>query len=335
MMRLYTFCAACILCILITPLKNNAQPGIELDFNKKGEFKIVQFTDTHINQNEESINNILSVVEEVIRNEAPELVVFTGDIVTEKKPERAFGEIGRLLSTMQTPWVAVLGNHDDEYKTKRKDIAAMLTTLPYCLNRTSEKIAGTTNFTLEVGEGKKRAVLYFMDSNAYSTLKDKVDGYGWFDFSQIQWYKTTSRAFADSNNGKPLPAIAFFHIPLPEYNQVWNTKEIIKVGVKNEDVCSPEINTGMFAAMVEAGDVMGTFVGHDHVNDYIGVLYDIALAYGRCSGAENAYGELPAGGRVIVLKEGKREFDTWIHETGGQKVLTCTYPDSFLVKKQK
>lgn len=335
MKRIYTLFSACIVIILLIPVKNNAQTKVELNFDEKGEFKIAQFTDTHINQSEESINNILSVVEEVVRNEAPDLVVFTGDIVTEKKPEKAFGKIGELLGSMQTPWVVVLGNHDDEYKTKRIDIAEMLTSLPYCLNQTSEKIAGTTNFTLEVGEGKKRAVLYFMDSNAYSTLKDKVDGYGWFDISQIQWYKKTSQAYSASNNNKPLPALAFFHIPLPEYNQVWDTKEIVKFGVKNEDVCSPDINTGMFAAMVEAGDVMGTFVGHDHVNDYIGVLYDIALAYGRCSGAENAYGELPAGGRVIVLKEGKREFDTWIHETGGKKVLTCTYPNSFVVKKSK
>jgi hypothetical protein len=37
-----------------------------------------------------------------------------------------------------------------------------------------------------------------------------------------------------------------------------------------------------------------------------------------------------AGGRVIVLKEGKRQFDTWIRESGGRKVLPCSYPASFI-----
>ena len=160
-----------------------------------------------------------------------------------------------------------------------------------------------------------------------------MEGYGWFTNEQINWYKKTSQKYVQENKGNPLPALAYFHIPLPEYNQVWDTEQIVKIGVRNEKVCCPDINTGMFAAMVEAGDVMGTFVGHDHVNDYIGVLHEIALTYGRCSGARNAYGELPPGGRVVVLKEGKRTFETWIREVDGTIVYRCTYPDSFVTKK--
>ena len=311
----------------------SAQQSTKLEFNKNGEFKIAQFTDMHINQKKESIQLVLDIVHKVVKAENPYLVVFTGDIVTENNPENAFGQIGELLAATETQWAVVLGNHDDEHNAKRPEVAKMLTTLPYCLNQVSEGIYGTTNFVLPVGQGKKKSLLYFMDSNAYSTLKKKnIEGYGWFDLSQINWYKKTSSEFTEENKGKPLPALAFFHIPLPEYNQVWDTKEIKKLGVKNEKVCCPDINTGMFAAMVEAGDVMGTFVGHDHVNDYMGVLYNIALAYGRCSGAGNAYGDLPPGGRIIVLKEGKREFDSWIREANGNKVLECTYPDAFVDK---
>lgn len=42
----------------------------------------------------------------------------------------------------------------------------------------------------------------------------------------------------------------------------------------------------MFANMLECGDVMGVFAGHDHVNDYIATLYNIALGYGRASGGK-------------------------------------------------
>ncbi len=34
---------------------------------------------------------------------------------------------------------------------------------------------------------------------------------------------------------------------------------------------------------------MGTFVGHDHVNDFVGDLYGIRLCYGRATGF-NTYG---------------------------------------------
>lgn len=319
--------------IILIAFNSVGQIRSSLSFNKNKEFKIVQFTDTHINQKEESISLVLNVINSVIEAEKPDLVVFTGDIVTEKNPEKAYTEIGELLESYNTKWVVVLGNHDDEYNTKRMDIAKMLMQFPNCLNKVSSDIFGTTNFVLPVGEGKKQSLLYFMDSNAYSTLEPKVEGYGWFDVSQIVWYKEQSSLFTKANKVKPLPALAFFHIPLPEYKHVWNVDSLIKIGEKGEDICSPGINTGMFAAMVEAGDVMGTFVGHDHVNDYIGVLYDIALAYGRCSGARNAYGELPPGGRVIVLKEGKRQFDTWIREVKGDVVYKTSFPKTFNNKK--
>ena len=91
----------------------------------------------------------------------------------------------------------------------------------------------------------------------------------------------------------------------------------------------------MFAAMLESGDVMGTFVGHDHINDYIGVQYGIALAYGRITKTMRGAVDPKPGGRVIILKEGERKFDTWIREGNGNKVLECSFSDSFNKKKQK
>lgn len=55
--------------------------------------------------------------------------------------------------------------------------------------------------------------------------------------------------------------------------------------------------------MLESGDVMGTFVGHNHINDYIGVQYGIALAYGRITKTIGDPTDPKAGGRVIVLKK--------------------------------
>lgn len=157
-----------------------------------------------------------------------------------------------------------------------------------------------------------------------------MDGYGWFDFSQVDWYRKMSREFTGHNNGLPLPAVAFFHIPLMEYTQAVNRKDSIVIGVRSEEECSAEVNSGMFTSMLESGDVMGTFVGHDHINDYITVFHGIALAYGRVSKIMKSPEDPLAGGRVIVLKEGKREFETWIRESNGKKVLPCSFPSSFV-----
>lgn len=62
-------------------------------------------------------------------------------------------------------------------------------------------------------------------------------------------------------------------------------------GSKFERVCCPEVNTGLFAAMLERGDVMGTFAGHDHINDY----------WGSCTASVFVTAELP----VMVHMAGK------------------------------
>ena len=113
-----------------------------------------------------------------------------------------------------------------------------------------------------------------------------------------------------------MPALAFFHIPIPEYDEVWDFHNCY--GVKYENVCCPRINTGFFAAMHEMGDVMGTFVGHDHVNDFWGELHGIRLCYGRGTGY-NTYGRdgFLRGARVIQLSEGKRGFETWLRLANG------------------
>ena len=69
-----------------------------------------------------------------------------------------------------------------------------------------------------------------------------------------------------------------------------------------EKACAPLLNTGMFAAMKEAGDVMGTFVGHDHDNDY-SVMWHASCWLTGVTGGNTEYNHLPNGARVILMKE--------------------------------
>lgn len=172
---------------------------------------------------------------------------------------------------------------------------------------------------------------YFFDSHSYSKLEG-VKGYDWLTFEQVANFRRQSALFTKNNGGQPLPALSFFHIPLPEYNQAASSEEAILIGTRMEKACAPALNTGMFTAMKEAGDVMGVFVGHDHDNDYAVMWHGILLAYGRYTGGNTVYNHLPNGARVIVLKEGQRTFDTWIDLAGGQQVNRSTYPDSFVKK---
>ena len=140
---------------------------------------------------------------------------------------------------------------------------------------------------------------------------------------QVQWYREQSARFTSENGGQPLPALAFFHIPLQEYRKIVHDETTIG-DYGDNCVGDSEINAGFFAAMLEMGDVMGTFVGHDHLNNFVGLYKHIALAYGRVSGWD-AYGDIERGGRIIELYEGKFKFDTWVR-TPLKRDYTFYYP---------
>jgi hypothetical protein len=316
--------------IFLTQLNVSGQKNI-LRFNQDGEFKIVQFTDTHLQNSVSEL--VLQLIDEIIEAERPDLVVITGDIIVQDSVDNLVSGLAAIFKGKEVYWAVVFGNHDCEKGPNRKMLSRMYCSLPYNLNSSTGGIKGVTNFILPIAgeKSKRQALLFFFDSNAYNPLKDGVKGsYGWIDFSQIQWYRNRSAFYTRKNNGTPLPSLSFFHIPLPEYEILWENDSASCIGSKHEEISCPPVNSGMYTAMLECGDIFGMFVGHDHINDYIGILNGIALAYGRFSGANNTYGHLTPGARVIVLKEGRREFDTWIREKGGNIVYRCRYPESFI-----
>ena len=72
----------------------NAQ---RLTFNKEGTFKIVQFTDIHYQHGNPKSDTALLLINRVLDREKPDMVVFTGDIVTGKPAKESWDalKIGR------------------------------------------------------------------------------------------------------------------------------------------------------------------------------------------------------------------------------------------------
>lgn len=287
-----------------------------LTFNKDGNFKIVQFTDLHWYEKSEKTPVNVQTIERTLSLEKPDFVVITGDIVTASPEEEGWNHLASTIEKYNTPWTVTFGNHDQENDLKKEYTYQMLKKYP---NFVGEKgnVYGVGNFSIPVYDrkGKISSVLYFLDSNDY-TKSPLLGSYDWVKSDQIAWFCKQSDEYALKNQGNPIPSLAFFHIPLQEYNFV--LQDPATVGEKGEEVSPSEVNSGLFASFLEKKNVMGAFVGHDHENNFIGIHKNIALAYGNCSGAD-AYGKLPRGGRVIVLKENKFSFESWVNNSQGVK----------------
>jgi hypothetical protein len=321
-----------------------AEPKPILRFNADGKFKIVQFTDAHWNEDTAKCRKTLELINSVLDQEKPDLVVMTGDIITlPRTPQAGWNSVTKPMIGRKIPWAVVLGNHDDErHGVSRRDIVKHLAALPFSVvEEGPESLGGTGNYILEIvgKNAKPAAALYMLDSHAYPRLVQvrnckAASQYDWLSFDQIQWYRQSSHGIRTANPNEAIPALAFFHIPLVEYTSPILLKNLIGSHKEKDNVCCGALNSGMFTAFVEEGDVMGVFVGHDHDNDFAGSLFGVCLGYGRCSGF-GAYGILPRGGRVIELTEGKREFESWIREVGGAIALRFHYPTAFEQKKAK
>lgn len=292
-----------------------------LSFNADGKFKIVQFTDIHWLNGSDNADSTLEILGAVLDTEKPDLVVYTGDIAYSSPQRNAWRRPVSVAIEREIPWTVVLGNHDDEFDMNRDEIFPFLDSLPFFMGHTGpEEVHGYGNYVLSVKDHEKKqtkANLYFFDSNAY-TGDPELGYYDWIKTDQVGWYKTQSEALSIEQEGKTIPALAFFHIPLIEYLDLWNSGKTI--GRKEEGVASPVVNSGLFAAFLERGEVMGVFTGHDHDNDYIGEWKGIALAFGRVSGLD-AYGSFERGGRVIELRENDFGFTSWIRSASGTEMV--------------
>lgn len=307
--------------------------GTSLKFREDGTFIIAQFTDVEFideydfdPESPKMDEETRRMMEMVIREEQPDLIVFTGDVIASARTKDPIGSFRRAVSVAEdngVPWAAVFGNHDSEGEVPRSKLHEVQLEHAYCVAKADPPgVSGSGNFVVTVMNERNEAAaaLYFLDSGDYSPF----GGYDWIHRDQIEWYASESGNLTRQNGGNPLPALAFFHIPLPEYNEAWD-RHVCYGHRLDGTCCTPTVNSGFFAAMLEMGDVMGTFVGHDHANDFWSTLHGIRLCYGRAAkyvsyvdGKRSDY--FPTGARVIRLKAGEREFDTWIRENDGTVV---------------
>ncbi|XP_043711698.1 probable inactive purple acid phosphatase 28 isoform X3 [Telopea speciosissima] len=329
-----------------TEAKIKRKPDLPLRFNSNGTFKILQVADMHYGNGIVtrcrdvlpsefefcSDLNTTQFLRRVIKAEKPDLIVFTD------AAESLAKAVSPALES-RIPWAAILGNHDQESTMSREELMSFISLMDYSVSQINPSMSdsadgvetstvaidgfGNYNLRVQGAFGSDLANtsilnLLFLDSGDRATVNG-VRTYGWIKESQLHWLRSFSEGLKQGNEWDreplygitlaPTPALAFFHIPIPEIRQLWYKKI---VGQYQEGVACSVVNSGVLPALVSMGDVKAVFIGHDHTNDFCGELDGIWFCYGGGFGY-HAYGKAGWSRRArIILAELGRGEKAWM-----------------------
>lgn len=301
-----------------------------LQFDENGKFKIMMFADI---QDDETVEETtLQLMAEALDKYNPDLVVYLGDNTIAKGEENqrtAIEAITEPCVSRNIPFALVFGNHDQEQGVDKEVLLDMYKTAGkgLCLTWDAADIYGCGNSNLLIMSSKnilKPAFnLWFIDSgSAYYDENGNRNGYDYVREDQIKWYKDTANALKAVNGGKVIPSILFQHIIVPEvYEAMYNglpfemgktydgvsyipVPVLSKVsGLVIEQPCPSYTTVGQFDALVETGDVIASFYGHDHTNDFTTTYKNIDITAVPTVGCHSYSNDMTRGVGLITLDE--------------------------------
>ncbi len=270
------------------------EDSVTLKKQGDGEFKVLMFTDTHLNGKKEKDNTAVTYIVKNITEIKPDLVIFGGDNISSGFNKKRTTEFAELMDSLGVYWAAVLGNHEGEgiLAVSREENVDIFASYDYCLMRQGkEGVDGNGNYTVNIlnSDGTLREVFFLMDSGSYMTeeskkeygVTEKGEVYDGVKTSQVQWYKEKHDAL-EKEYGK-FKSITVIHIPPYQAEQEYDERDFV-IGKKREGVCESGFDSGLFDAMKEKGSAQAVYFGHDHVNDFAVMYEGILLSYIQSSG---------------------------------------------------
>lgn len=333
--RLLSIVLTVILIISCIPVFASAEGETQLQFGSDGKFKIMLFAD--IQDDDPIEETTLQMMHECLDKYKPDLVVYLGDngVAYTEKEYSTVKAITAPCVEKGVPYAIVFGNHDGEREVSRERLLTYYQEFGCLTTDADPDIYGCGNCNLPIlsSDGKKTAFnLWLIDSGSSNPDKE-VGGYDYVHEDQIEWYKNTAEELRNANGGKVVPSILFQHIIMPEAYEAIYPRLPFKMGKDYTidgttyfpvpffnrhagiilEPCSPPfVNGGQWDAIVETGDVIATFHGHDHVNDFTATHEGIDIVNVPTVGCQAYSDAISRGAGLITLDE--KDLSTYEYE---------------------
>ena len=278
------------------PADSQSETDTTIRFNTDGKLKILHIADPHL-ANDKHFDSSIWVIAEACDIEKPDLVVLTGDNTKPyEDPEETKKIINSLMNIFESrniPVAVTFGNHDSEAgPMTRADIMEYYKTFSCVITaEDADVFKNCATFNIPVLASDTDDVkfnIWVFDSGDYD--EDDPRHYDRVRTEQIEWYNETAAKLKEDNGGKTVNSVVFQHIIVPEIydvlkktdskkpfaiQHIYNEDEYYmfdseqtNYGTLNEKPCPGYYNDGQFDALVENGDVLAMFTGHDHTNAF-------------------------------------------------------------------
>ena len=326
-----------------SPAVSKNETDKTIRFNSDGKLKILHITDTHLKLNH-NFDPTIWMVERACDEENPDIVMLTGDIVLNcdnaDDTKKMINALMNIFESRSIPVAVTFGNHDSEQGAmSREELMAYYNTFSCSVSfDDGDALSGCGTYNIPVlssdGETTKFN-LWVFDSGDY----DEEGRYSCVKPDQIEWYKQTSDKLKADNNGETVNSLVFQHIIVGEiydvlqktdswkpyaYKHLYNKEDYymfdpnrVNYGTIREYPCPGYNNYGQFDAMVEKGDVLAMFTGHDHTNAFGVEHKGIDIVNSLSTRYIGLFHSTQCGYRVIEIDEN----DTSVYETRVERMF--------------
>lgn len=281
----------------------DGEDSVTIRKDADGDFKILMFTDMHLDGKNATSKLTVSHLVENIQREQPDLVLLGGDNVTSGLNRIRAKQLGKIFEQLGVYWAGVIGNHegDNPWSISRTEMVEIFSSFDHCLMRRGPaEIDGDCNYALKIvnSGGQMLETFFFLDT--FDEMSDEVRAeyavpqdaseYDGAHANQVAWF--TAKAAEIKRQFGEYHAALVMHIPLPQVAAAAEAGNFA-FGGKLEGVCCTGFDSGLFDAAKAAG-IEAIFCGHDHLNNF-GAMYDgVLLSYIEPSG----YGSYTTASRL-------------------------------------
>jgi len=275
------------------------------------DYRILVLADIQLESHPIKDRNALKAVRKMVEKTQPDFIMTAGDNTSWVFADIKTKQLIKVMESFGIPWGVTLGNHDAEGRADRIWHGNRYEDAEYSLFRSGpSNIHGVGNYGINLTNGNGEIVysLIMMDSNVLRQYEEGED-YDFIYYDQIKWYEWMVRGVSEAE-GRPVPSLAFFHIPLPEFNdavEAWNSGKIDPAdgfGETREGVFCPPFNTGLFSVMKDLGSTTHIFNGHDHVNNLSVDWEGIRMTYVQKTGRASYSDRDMLGGTLVTIADG-------------------------------